>query len=111
LKHLFFLEAVDKSGRITYIGEELSKFPLSPAYAKTLLYGFFLQEYVNRKSKVVGDLLKLVSVLSTENIWMNVSKADQRGQESLAAVKRRFRDTEGDHFGLVEVFDAWYAEK
>jgi len=112
LKNLYFLEAVDKSGRITILGEELSKFPLNPAFAKTLLCGFFMQEYMNSKSsKVVGDVLKLVSVLSTENIWMNVSKSDSRGQESLAAIKRRFRDPEGDHFGLVEVYDAWYSEK
>jgi hypothetical protein len=33
------------------------------------------------KNIFLEDMLSLVSVLSTENIWMNVSKLDYKGQE------------------------------
>lgn len=52
-----------------------------------------------------------MSIISTENIWANVSRADSHGQESQAVQKRKYRDVMGDHFGLVEVFDDWYFEK
>lgn len=37
LKQLFYLEAVDCHGFLTSLGEELSKFPLNPSFAKTIL--------------------------------------------------------------------------
>ena len=37
LKQLFYLEAVDCHGFLTSLGEELSKFPLNPTFAKTIL--------------------------------------------------------------------------
>jgi ATP-dependent RNA helicase DHX8/PRP22 len=106
LKQLFLIEAVDDHGRLTDLGREISKFPLDPIFTKAVFYSYAL----GRREKhniTLEDTLKLVSILSTENIWVNVSKNDSRGQASLEDTKREFADKEGDHFGLVNVYDAW----
>ena len=110
MKHLYFLEAVTLNGKLTSLGEELSKFPLDPSFSKALMLGYFIMKKFDDR-KILSDVLKLVSILSTENIWMNVLKSDSRGQESLSSLKRKYRDSEGDHFGLVSVYDDWYSEK
>jgi len=35
-------------------------------------------------------MLSLVSVLSTENIWMNVSKLDMKGQDKKDEIKKGY---------------------
>ena len=75
LRHL---EAVSSSGRLTNLGRELAKLPIDPCFAKALLYGELLDN--SKRSKVQEDILKLVSVLSTENIFANVSRNDSRAQ-------------------------------
>ena len=122
---LRYLEAVDRRGSLTHLGREIAKFPLEPSFTKALLYAdlhgtILAREQVDRNDRrrgkeprntVLSDLLKLVSVLSTENIWMSVAKNDERGQQSMAAVRRKFRDPDGDHLGLVRAYDAWFTEK
>ena len=48
--------------------------------------------FKNRKCKNIylEDMVSLVSVLSTENIWMNVSKLDYKWQEKKAQEKNKF---------------------
>jgi len=75
---LRYLEAVSSSGRLTNLGRELGKLPIDPCFAKALLYGELLDN--SKRSKVQEDMLKLVSVLSTENIFANVSRNDSRAQ-------------------------------
>ena len=122
---LRYLEAVDQRGSLTHLGREIAKFPLEPSFTKALLYAdlhgsILAKEQANQdgrrrgreaRNMVLSDLLKLVSVLSTENIWMSVAKNDERGQQSIAAIRRKFRDPEGDHLGLVRAYDAWSNEK
>jgi HrpA-like RNA helicase len=104
LKQLFFLEALDSKGNLTDLGHEISKFPLEPTFSKALLFSFY------RKS-VHSDMLKLLSVLSSENIWLNSSRNDEKGQKSLKDFKSKFTILEGDHYLLVQVFDAWIKKK
>ena len=58
---------------------------MEPQYSKSLLYSYILGKMIDKNSKYkniyLEDMLSLVSVLSTENIWMNVSKIDYKGQE------------------------------
>ena len=42
LKHLFFLDAISFSGKLTRIGEELSKFPLDPSFGKALMLAYHI---------------------------------------------------------------------
>jgi HrpA-like RNA helicase len=64
------LEAIDKHGRIRTLGKELVKFPLEPTFAKALLMAKCIS------NQCAGDCAKLLAILSTENIWMGVSRQD-----------------------------------
>ena len=70
LKQLFLIDAIDKNGRLKSLGYELAKFPLEPSYAKCLLAASFISRSAS------SDCSKIFSLLSTENIWMGVSKND-----------------------------------
>ena len=63
------LGAIDEDGFITGLGKELSRFPLEPSYGKTLM-----------TSKIFGcdrDMITLVSLLSTEQIYTKVSRTNE----------------------------------
>jgi HrpA-like RNA helicase len=64
------LDAIDKNGKIRSLGYELVKFPLEPTFAKALLQAKSISKECSY------DCAKLVSILSTENIWIGVSKFD-----------------------------------
>lgn len=72
LIQLFLLEAIDKDGRIRTLGRELVKFPLEPTYAKSLL----VARCISRECS--DDCAKLMSILSSESIWMGVSRFNQQ---------------------------------
>ena len=55
-------------------------------------------------------MLILVSVLSSENLWVGVSRTDQDKQDRLEEVKRKFEDKRSDHMALVNLYDAWSRE-
>ena len=71
LQQLYLLDAIDKNGRIRSLGYEIVKFPLEPTYAKSLLSARSIS------SDCAYECAKLLSILSTENIWMSVSRSDQ----------------------------------
>jgi len=119
LKQLYLNGAIDNDGRLTSLGREEVNFPLEPSFTKALLYAYVLGNKLRKHTKsskyekdfVVEDMLALMAILSTENIWSAVSQHDHQGQEALREVKKRYRDEESDHFGLVKVFQDWGAEK
>ena len=57
------------------LGQELAKFPLEPTFAKSLLAARFLSK------DCASDCSKLLSILSTESIWMGISKNDNQRQK------------------------------
>ena len=103
LKTLYYLESIDKHGRLTSLGEELSKFPLEPTYTKSLLsYHQLLPQRTQYQ-----DMLILVSVLSAENIWVGVSRHDEGKLDKLEEVRRKFCDKHSDHMSMVNVYEEW----
>ena len=90
------------------LGIELSKFPLEPTYGKALLSSYYLG---------CDDLMMiLVSVLSSENLWVNVSRnrnsAESGSQDSkIYDVKKNFSshlpDYKSDHMLLIEIYNEW----
>eukprot|EP00347_Sterkiella_histriomuscorum_P017631 403348600 len=103
LKTLYYLEAINKHGELTNLGEELSKFPLEPTYTKSL-FAYHQLAYNYRSHE---DMLSLVSLLSAENIWVGVSRHDEGKLDRLEEVKRKFSDKQSDHMSLVNVFEEW----
>lgn len=68
---MYYLEAIDKNGKLRNLGKELCKFPLEPTFGKCLLASYRLG--------CESDMTKLVSILSSESLWLMVSKNDENG--------------------------------
>ena len=71
LKQLFLLDAIDKDGELRTMGHELAKLPLDPTFGKALL----ASKMISRDC--AQDMINLLSMLSTESIWLGISKQDQ----------------------------------
>lgn len=69
LKQLYYLSAITSRGELEPLGKLLSRFPLEPTYAKALLASHFLW--------CENIMVTLVSVLSTENVWVPASRHDE----------------------------------
>ena len=72
LKQLYLLDAIDKDGKIMSLGQELARFPIEPTFAKSLLAARFVSK------DAASDCSKLLSILSTESVWMGISKNDDQ---------------------------------
>jgi len=68
LKQLFLLDAIDTNGRLRTLGSELAKLPLEPTFSKALL----ASKMVSRRC--ADDMTVLLSMLSTEQIWLGISR-------------------------------------
>ena len=71
LKQLFLLDALDDAGRLRKLGEALAKIPLEPTFAKALLASKMVSRECSR------DMTTLLSMLSTEQIWLGISRHDE----------------------------------
>ena len=81
-------------------------FPLEPCFGVSLLASHFLG--------CEHDLSALVSVLSSENVWLAHSRRDNAGEEQLVDIRRRFgrgTDEKSDHMLLINRFNEWMQVK
>lgn len=101
LKQLYLLGAIDSDGRVQNMGRELVKLPLEPTFGKCLLAARYLSKDCEQ------DMAKLVSLLSTENIWQGVSRFDEARRKKQDDVKYSFRNSQSDHMALVQIFDKY----
>jgi len=102
LKQLYLLSAISNDGTLLPLGVELSMFPLEPCFGVSLLASHFLG--------CDRDLSALVSILSSENVWLAHSRRDNVGEEQLVDIRRRFgrnTDEKSDHMLLVNMFNEW----
>lgn len=99
LKHLYFLKAVDEEGRITKFGLEISKFPLDCSYSRVLLCSKYFC--------IEDEILSLVSLISTENVWFSVNKYDEEKKSYFDEKKKRFIDDKSDQLLLLNIYKEW----
>lgn len=99
LKQLFLLRAIDKDAQLTQLGREMNKLPLEPTYAKVLLASKFY--------KCQEEMTTLVSILSTENIWVPVSAKDEERFNKSEAIRKSFMQHNSDHYTLVNIYQEW----
>lgn len=84
------------------MGTELSRFPLEPCFGISLIASHFLG--------CDSELAALVSILSSENVWLAHSRRDNIGEEQLVDIRRRFgkgTDEKSDHMIIVNLFLEW----
>ncbi|TFK52357.1 P-loop containing nucleoside triphosphate hydrolase protein [Heliocybe sulcata] len=96
LKTLYFLNAVDKSNRITDAGRSMAAFPLEPNLACAVLEAV--------KNGCALEVIDIVSVLSsTSKLFFDIS--DER--EVAAEVRRKFRHRSGDHMTILNALRSY----
>jgi len=99
LKVLFYLQAIDKDGKITKLGSEMAKFPIDCCFARVLIASKFFG--------IMDEMCILVSIISCENVWFNVNKYDEDRRANFDKKKFEFFDKYSDHMGLLNIYKEW----
>ena len=96
LKQLFYLQAIDVDGHITNLGKEMTKFPLDCCYSRALIASNFFN--------VREEMEILVSLISSENVFVNVNKYDEDRRAYFEKTKNEFIDKYSDHVTLLNIY-------
>ena len=96
LKQLFYLQAIDLDGHITNLGKEMTKFPLDCCYSRALIASNFFN--------VREEMEILVSLISSENVFVNVNKYDEDRRAYFEKTKNEFIDKYSDHVTLLNIY-------
>lgn len=99
LKILYFLQAIDKEGLITKLGQEMAKFPIDCCFSRVLIASKFFA--------IMDEICTLVSLISCENVWFNVNKYDEDRRANFDRKKSEFIDKQSDHMGLLNIYKEW----
>ena len=104
LKQLFLLSALNPcDGSLLPLGTELARFPLEPSFGISLIAAHYLG--------CAHEAGALVSVMSSEQVWLAHSRRDNAvGEEQLVEIRRRFAkgtDMMSDHMLIVQLFNEW----
>ena len=105
LKQLFLLSALNPDdGSLLPLGTELARFPLEPSFGVSLIAAHYLG--------CAHEAGALVSVMSSEQVWLAHSRRDNASaaEEQLVDIRRRFAkgtDMRSDHMLIVQLFNEW----
>jgi len=95
LELLNYLGALNDDGDLTDLGATMAEFPLDPQLAKMLV--------VSPEYKCSNEILSIVAMLSSPNIFMR-PKAAQRAADEAKAL---FSHVDGDHLTMLNAYYAW----
>ncbi|CAG8715387.1 4808_t:CDS:2 [Dentiscutata erythropus] len=96
LKQLFLLEAIDDTGKLTAMGNEMSIFPLSPFLSRVLIASA-------RQYECSREVLIIVAMLSVEEIFISPRNAEK--QMDADEKRKEFYHPSGDHMMLLNIFE------
>lgn len=101
LEQLYSLGAFDTAGRITPLGHQMAKLPLSPPLARVLLAA-------NEPAlDCLPEVVDVIAALSTDNLFPPALGEDAR--DAMDEARKAFHRSEGDHIMLLEVVRAYEA--
>ena len=100
LVQLCQLGTLDAKGHINDLGRKLAKMPLSPRLGRVLAAA--------EEMDCMTEMIDLISCLTVENIFLNVTGDDAR--EKAETARRMFLRREGDHLTLLAIVRS-YAEE
>ncbi|TRZ01347.1 hypothetical protein DNTS_031869 [Danionella cerebrum] len=96
LEELDYLAALDDDGNLSEIGIIMSEFPLEPQMAKTLL--------ASCEFDCVSEVLTIAAMLTAPSCFLT---APVEMREKALFCHQRFQHAEGDHFTLINIFNAY----
>jgi ATP-dependent RNA helicase DHR2 len=102
LLQLFNLQALAETGKISPIGQQMARLPLSAPLGRVLLAG------AENGANCLQDVIDIISCLSVENIFLNTT-SEERKEEAEKARRDLFR-REGDHLTMLATVRAYAAE-
>lgn len=102
LLQLLNIQALDETGKISEIGLQIAKLPLTPPLGRVLLTA---AEY---GQSCLLDVIDIISCLSVENIFLNPT-SEEKKEEAENARRDLFR-REGDHLTMLATVQAYAAE-
>ncbi|XP_054898573.1 putative pre-mRNA-splicing factor ATP-dependent RNA helicase DHX32 [Poeciliopsis prolifica] len=96
LEELDYLAALDDDGNLSEIGIIMSEIPLDPQMAKALL--------ASCEFDCVSEMLTIAAMLSAPSCFLR--PAGSMTQEAFEC-QRKFQHPEGDHFTLINIYNAF----
>jgi len=99
LNSLHVLGALDDKGSVTPLGTKMSQLPLEPVYSKVII--------ASEEHKCVEEIITIVAAMSVEQVFF-APAAKRREAE---AAKRSFASPDGDHLSLLNVWNAFTAQR
>ena len=103
LMQLFRLGALTESGKISDVGLQIAKLPLSASLGRVLLAA------ADPDMDCLLEAIDIISCLSVENIFLNLTSEEKK--EEAEAARRSLFQREGDHLTLLVTVQAYAAER
>ncbi|KAF8424867.1 P-loop containing nucleoside triphosphate hydrolase protein [Tirmania nivea] len=107
LETLYTLGALDNSGNITPLGNNMSKLPLDPQLSKVLISA--LEE---SNIDILPEVIDIIAALSVENLLLSIPHAlpDSKKTE-IEEARRPMQRREGDHLYYLAIFRGFRKER
>ncbi len=96
---LHALGALDSCGQVTPRGQQMSRLPLDPCLARTLLQAC--------AEGCLSEVLAVAALASTEPIWNTRRKRDADDREVTFDIHLTFLHPRGDHLTFLNVWRGW----
>lgn len=102
LLQLYNIQALDETGKISSIGQQIAKLPLTAPLGRVLLAA------AERGDSCLRHVVDIISCLSVENIFLG-STSEEKKEEAEAARRDLYR-REGDHLTMLAAVRSYAAE-
>lgn len=99
MQDLYLLGAIDKQAELTTRGRHMASLPLDPVYARLVLLS------AEERFECAKEILVIVSMLSTENVFLQPHKDEEKA--TAAQVHKRYASRDGDLATLLNIYTAW----
>ncbi|KAJ5684529.1 ATP-dependent RNA helicase prh1 [Penicillium maclennaniae] len=102
LLQLLNIDALEDSGKISTVGQQIAKLPLTPTLGRVLLAAS------ENGHDVLLDVIDIISCLSVENIFLNTTSEEKK--EAAESARRDLYRREGDHLTMLSTVRAYASE-
>jgi pre-mRNA-splicing factor ATP-dependent RNA helicase DHX38/PRP16 len=95
LYQLWLVGAIDSVGKLTYLGKEMSEFPLEPSLSKMVVFSLEL--------KCTEEVVTIVAMLSVPNVFVRPAGMIEESDSA----REKFYVPESDHLTLLHIYQQW----
>jgi len=103
LLQLLSLGALEETGRISKLGREIARLPLTPPLGRVIV------EAARPEMDCLMEVIEIVACLSVENIFLNTETEEVR--EQAQTTRQQLFRRQGDHLTLLAAVQAYASER